>query len=117
MEGPISSLVTDAERIKSEIEAKIAILQEERDLKNQMIEESLQRLREHQQVLKRDSLEFDACYNAFKAGFEPIQKKTQEELDRSTAEIVRADDEIDAFIGKITKDCENLVKTLKGNEV
>jgi len=56
-------------------------------------------------------------YDALTAGFEPIKKKTQEELDRVTAKIMKTDDEIETFIEKTKKDFENFGKDLEGKEV
>jgi len=81
-----------------------------------MNEENLQRLREQFQELEEDSKEFAALIKVHTAGFEKIQKLTQEKLDRKMAEIRRTDDVIDTFVEKTKKDFENLVKALEGKE-
>jgi len=67
-------------------------------------------------VLEKDSLEFAALIEVTTASFEKMKKLSQEELDRKTAELMRTDAEIDTFVEKTKNDCENLVKTLEGNE-
>ena len=81
-----------------------------------MHEESLHRLREQQQEYEDENEEFAALSGVFTAGFQKFKKQTQEKLDRIAAEIIKTDDEIDAFIEKTQKDSENFIMVLEGKE-